>query len=79
MSNNRIILEGCLSQFKTANEIDLKDSEIFELFSLTQTTKVYDLSYENILNSIVDGGNDGGIDSILVQVIKSSELVMLEW
>jgi hypothetical protein len=68
MSNNRIILEGCLTQFKTVNEIELRDSEIFELFSKTQTTKVYDLSYENILNSIVDGGNDGGIDSILVLI-----------
>lgn len=68
MSNNRIILEGCLTQFKTSNEIELKESEVFELFSLTQTTKVFDLSYENILNSIVDGGNDGGIDSILVLI-----------
>lgn len=68
MSNNRIILEGCLNQFKSSNEIDLRDSEIFELFSLTQTTKSYDLSFENILNSIVDGGNDGGVDSILVLI-----------
>lgn len=68
MSNNRIILEGCLSQFKTSNEIDLRDSEIFELFSLTQTTKGFDLSFENVLNSIVDGGNDGGIDSIIILI-----------
>jgi hypothetical protein len=68
MSNNRIILEGCLVQYKSTNEIELKDSEIFELFSLTQCTKSYDLSYENILNSIVDGGNDGGIDSIIVLI-----------
>lgn len=68
MSNNRIILEGCINQFKISNEINLKDSEVFELFSLTQITKSYDLSYENVLNSIVDGGNDGGIDSIIVLV-----------
>ncbi len=68
MSNNRIILDGCLAQFKAINEIDLLESEIFELFSLTQTTKVYGLSYENILNSIVDGANDGGIDSIIVLI-----------
>lgn len=68
MSNNRIILEGCLNQFKILNEIELIDSEIFELFSLAQITKIYDLSYENIMNSIVDGGNDGGIDSIIVLV-----------
>lgn len=68
MSNNRIILEGCLNQYKSTNEIELNDSEIFELFSLTQITKGYNLSYENIVNSIVDGGNDGGIDSIIVLV-----------
>lgn len=68
MSNNRIILEGCLNQFKTINEIELKESEIFELFSITQTTKIYDLSHENIQNSIVDGGNDGGIDSIILLI-----------
>lgn len=68
MSNNRIILEDCLANFKTSNEIDLQDSEVFELFSLIQITKAYDLSYENIMNSIVDGGNDGGIDSIIVLI-----------
>lgn len=57
MSNNRIILEGCLNQFKILNEIELIDSEIFELFSLAQITKIYDLSYENIMNSIVINQN----------------------
>lgn len=68
MNNNSIILEGCIEQFKKNNAILLNDSEVFELFSLAQTTKVYDLDYENIFNSIVDGGNDGGIDSIIVMV-----------
>lgn len=38
------------------------------MFSLTQITKTYDLTFEEIENSIVDGGNDGGIDSIIVNV-----------
>ncbi|MBE2290519.1 MAG: AIPR family protein, partial [Chitinophagaceae bacterium] len=68
MSNKRIILEGCINQFKTQNELELKDSEIFELFTLTQISKSFDLSFENLQNSIVDGGNDGGIDSVLVLI-----------
>lgn len=67
-SNNRIILEGCINQFKEKNEISLRDSEIFELFSMTEITKNNNLTYENISNSIVDGGNDGGIDSIIILV-----------
>ncbi|MDD2576614.1 MAG: AIPR family protein [Bacteroidales bacterium] len=67
-NNNNIILEGCIEKFKNTNEIQLNDSEVFEIFSLTQITKTHNLSYEHILNSIVDGGNDGGIDSILILI-----------
>lgn len=66
MSNNKIILGGCIEQFKSDNELSNIDSEIFELFALTQITKSDDLTFENIQNSIVDGGNDGGIDSVLI-------------
>jgi len=68
MSNNKIILAGCIEQFKSDNELTNNDSEIFELFALTQITKSYDLTFEDIQNSIVDGGLDGGIDSLLVIV-----------
>lgn len=68
MSNNRVLLEGCLNRFKTENEITLNDSGVFEIFSLTQITKNLGLTYENIQNSIVDGGNDGGIDSIIIML-----------
>ncbi len=66
MSNNKIILSGCIDQYKTQNELVTTDGETFELFALTQITKSNDLAFEDIQNSIVDGGNDGGIDSILV-------------
>lgn len=68
MSNNSIILEGCIGQFKQTNEIVLRDNEVFEIFALTQITKQYNLSYENIVSSIVDGSSDGGIDSVIVLV-----------
>ena len=66
MSNNKIILEGCIKVFKENNELDLPQSEIFELFALSQIHKDRNITFENIENSIVDGGNDGGIDSLMV-------------
>lgn len=77
MSNNRIILEGCISQFKDENQIETTTSEIFEIFTLSQITKNSNIAFENIQNSIVDGGQDGGIDSVFVlvndEVIESIE------
>lgn len=66
MSNNKIILNGCIEQFRKDNELANNESETFELFAMTQMTKVNDLAFEDIQKSIVDGSNDGGIDSILV-------------
>jgi hypothetical protein len=73
MSNYSIILNGCINQFKTNNEILGPESEIFELFGLTQITKQLDLTFEDIENSIVDGGNDGGIDSLLILIDDTSQ------
>jgi hypothetical protein len=64
--NNTIVLEGCLKQFKEQNEFNGSDSEIFELFCLTQNNKNTEFSIEDLEASIVDGGNDGGIDSIIL-------------
>lgn len=71
-SNNTIILEGCVDEFREQNEIDLDDSELFELFSLSQITKNYELSYDEIQDAIVDGGRDGGIDSFLILINDDS-------
>lgn len=68
MSNNKIILNGCIEQFKSENELLSVDSEIFELFAMTQVTKSKDFAFEELQNSIVDGGNDGGIDSVIVTI-----------
>ena len=66
MSNNKIIIEGCIDTFKKTNELDLSQGEIFELFALTQIHKNRNITFENIEASIVDGGNDGGIDSVMI-------------
>ncbi len=77
MSNSKIILNGCIDQFKSDNELTATDNEAFELFSMTQITKAKEFAFEEIQNSIVDGGNDGGIDSIIItvddQISESSE------
>lgn len=65
MSNTRLILEGCIAQFKDINQLSNSESEIFELFCGTQITKSLNLSFDEIENSIVDGGMDGGIDLFL--------------
>jgi len=65
-NNTTIILNGCIERFKKENDLALDNSEIFELFSLSQIMKNEDVSFENIMDSITDGGNDGGIDSIII-------------
>lgn len=65
-NNTTIILNGCIKQFKEENDLSLADSEVFELFSLSQILKNEDISFENIMDSITDGGQDGGIDSIII-------------
>jgi len=72
MSNNTIILKGCIDNFKGANGLAKSDSEVFELFALGQTTKDLDLTFEDLEASIVDGGNDGGIDSLIILVDEES-------
>ncbi len=68
MKNNEVLLNGILKAFKESNEFELNDSEVFEIFSLTQIHKDKNITYENTVSSIVDGGNDGGIDSLMVFV-----------
>lgn len=67
-SNNQIILSGCIDGYRESNSLTSSDSESFELFAISQVTKEFDLAFEQVQTSIVDGGNDGGIDSLLVLV-----------
>jgi len=65
-NNATIILKGCIESYKNENGLTSNDSEVFELFSLNQIMKNEDVSFDNLMNSITDGGQDGGIDSIIV-------------
>lgn len=42
----------------------MQSSDLFELFATEQVLKDYSLSTEELQQGIIDGGNDGGIDSI---------------
>jgi len=65
-NNATVILDGCIEKFKNDNDLDLNESEVFELFSLNQIMKNEDVTFDNLANSITDGGQDGGIDSIII-------------
>ncbi len=61
-SNEIILLEAILEDYKQQLSGNLKSHEIFELFSADQILKESDLPFSDIEEGIVDGGLDGGID-----------------
>ncbi len=63
-TNDPIILDHILEVLKLEIAPDLNDPDFFELFTAEQILKDFDLSYDEIESGIVDGGGDGGIDSI---------------
>lgn len=64
---NNSILQNIISRFKNENEFD--DSiDIFSIFSLMQIFKKQDIELSDIEDSIIDGGGDGGIDSIIIMI-----------
>lgn len=64
-----VIIKGCMDTFLQENNLsDLSESDTFELFSVSLLTKQIGISLDSISSSITDGGQDGGIDSIVVLV-----------
>lgn len=63
-ANDLILLNQLLDQRLSEVGQGLSDEEFFEIFSAEQVLKDDDLSYEELSSGIVDGGGDGGIDSI---------------
>lgn len=64
MSNDVILLNSLLEQLKSEVAPELRDDDYFEIFVNEQILKNYELSYDEMLKGIVDGGLDGGIDGI---------------
>lgn len=61
------ILDNVVKRFKDSNNVG-DDEDVFSLFSLSQVFKQYDYEYSDLEDSIVDGGGDGGFDSIILTI-----------
>ena len=64
VSNLDNMLNACIENFKE-NEVVSQD-HLFEKFVLSQVTKHFNLSYDEIEESIVDSRGDGGIDFFVI-------------
>lgn len=65
-TNDRALLDGILSSRKTAVAPDIADDKFFELFLAEQLLWDRDLSWEELLEGIIGGGGDGGIDALYI-------------
>ena len=63
-TNDLVLLNQLLDQRLSEIGQGLTEGEYFEIFSAEQVLKDDDLSYEELASGIIDGGGDGGIDSI---------------
>jgi hypothetical protein len=63
-SSKLAILNEVLKQKKNEIAPQLSDDDFFNLFSCEQILKDFDLSYDELNDGIMEGGNDGGNDAI---------------
>jgi hypothetical protein len=63
-TNDLILLNQLLDQRLSEIGQGLAEGEYFDIFSAEQVLKDDDLSYEELASGIIDGGGDGGIDSL---------------
>jgi len=66
--NDRVLLDQLLASRQSKIAPELSESDFFELFVTEELLKNYGLSNEDVDAGIVDGGGDGGIDSVYVFV-----------
>jgi hypothetical protein len=66
--NGRILLDKILDQKRKEESPGLNPDRYFNLLTANQVLKDFDLSYDEVESGIVDGGGDGGIDSIYIFV-----------
>lgn len=67
-SNDQVILDEILQKNKREIAQECDDSYYFELFTAEHILKDLDLSYDEIKSGIIDGGGDGGIDSMYLLI-----------
>lgn len=62
-TNDVILLDSLLTDWKKTAPTGLAEFELFELFSAEQILKDFDLATDDLQHGRVGGGNDGGIDA----------------
>jgi hypothetical protein len=67
-SNDYILLESTLSLAKKDSGTNLPESDYFEAFVCEQILKDVDVSNDELLEGIIDGGDDGGVDAFYALV-----------
>ena len=71
MSNELIILDGIIEDNRSAEASDMSMSDYFEMVVAKQSTKQYNLNNDQLLDGIVGGSGDGGIDAFYIFVNDS--------
>ncbi|HZY79091.1 MAG TPA: AIPR family protein [Cyclobacteriaceae bacterium] len=66
--NDKILLDGILDHRLQLRLPSDKRDEVFEYFAFEQILKDYDFSNDELMQGIVDGRNDGGIDGFYITV-----------
>lgn len=82
MAKNDVILIDNILKDRICDGIPSSDQgEVFEFFSAEQVLKDFDLKEDEILSGIVDGKDDGGIDSfyIFVNGMLLTDLASFSW
>ena len=70
-ANDLILLNELLIQRREEHGQGLKEAEYFDIFTAEQVLKDIDLSYDELESGVIDGGGDGGIDSVFFFVNNS--------
>jgi AIPR protein len=63
-ANDKVLLDSLVEERRVRVAPDLSPDDFFELFVSEQVLWDHNLSWEEIQDGVVDGGDDGGIDSI---------------
>ena len=64
MSNSILLLETLIESERLEIASELSKQDYFEIFSSSNILKDKDLTYDELQSGIVDGGDDGGVDSV---------------
>jgi hypothetical protein len=65
-TNDRVLLDGILSSRRASIAPEMAEDKFFELFLAEQLLWAKNLSWEELLDGVIGGGGDGGIDAVYI-------------